>query len=133
MGREIRQVGSIWELAAGQHDLLARRQLVDYGVNDDAIGHRVATRRLYRTPFQGVYAVGRKDLSDLARFMAAVLACGEGAALSHQSAAELWGMIDVSSGRVHVSVRGSSRSRGELIVHRRSAALATTSIKEIPV
>jgi very-short-patch-repair endonuclease len=47
--------------------------------------------------------------------MAAVLACGEGAALSHRSAAELWGMLDPATGAVDVTVPvagGRHRRRG---------------------
>ena len=43
---------------------------------------------------RGVYAVGHLALTRNGRFMAAVLACGEGAALSHLSAAVLWGILE---------------------------------------
>ena len=45
----------------------------------------------------GVYAVGRPDLTQHGKWMAAVLSCGEGAALSHTSAAALFGMRPTSS------------------------------------
>jgi hypothetical protein len=40
----------------------------------------------------GVYAVSYHRVEPIARAMAAVLACGEGALLSHDSAAALWGL-----------------------------------------
>ena len=51
--------------------------------------------RLHR----GVYAVGHRPLTDEGRWMAAVLACGEGAVLSHQAAGELWGLRRRRKGR----------------------------------
>ena len=56
--------------------------------------------------------------------MAAVLACGEGAALSHLSAAELWGMVPLRRGGsderplIHVTVRREGKSRSGIRVHR---------------
>jgi hypothetical protein len=55
--------------------------------------------------WQGVYAVGWPKLTRERRWMAAVRACGEGAALSHLSAAALWGMGWERDGQIHVSVR----------------------------
>ena len=49
--------------------------------------------------------------------MAAVLACGEGAALSHFSAAVLWGILDDPGGPIHVTVEGNRVCRG-VTVHR---------------
>jgi hypothetical protein len=62
--------------------------------------------------------------------MAGVLALGENAAVSHQSAAALWGMLKPHSGAIHVSVRGDGgrRKRRGIWVHRSdslSAAVTT--------
>jgi very-short-patch-repair endonuclease len=52
--------------------------------------------------------------------MAAVLACGEQAALSHESAAALWGIVPPPSGAIEVSLRcASARRRAGVRVHRR--------------
>jgi hypothetical protein len=59
---------------------------------------------------QGVYAVGRPGLTREGRWAAAVLACGEGAALSHHSAAALWG-IGRAGIRIDVSIRRKSDLR----------------------
>jgi hypothetical protein len=69
----------------------------------------------------GVYAVGRPALTREGRWMAAVLACGEGAALSHRSAAALWGISsERPAGRIEISIRRASEVRRPgLKVHRR--------------
>lgn len=54
--------------------------------------------------------------------MAAVLACGKGAALSHRSAAALWGIRPTARARIEVTVGGPRSSRPEIEIH--SAALA---------
>src|SRR4051812_43114205 len=78
-----------WRLAATQHWVITRRQLLALGFTRHAISERVADGRLHRV-HRGVYAVGRPQLSRLGELMAAVLACGDGAVVSHGSAAELW-------------------------------------------
>jgi hypothetical protein len=52
-----------------------------------AIDHRLATGRLHVIS-RGIYAVGRRELTPHGRWMAAVLACGDGAVLSHRSPAQ---------------------------------------------
>lgn len=66
---------------------------------------------------RGVYAVGHLALTRNGRFMAAVLACGEGAALSHFSAAVLWRILEAEGQRIHVTVERKRVCRG-VIVHR---------------
>jgi hypothetical protein len=83
-----------WELAglAGrQFGVVARGQLLGLGFGADAIAHRLAIGRLHRV-FAGVYAVGHPAIGREGGWMAAVLASGDGAVLSHRSAAALWGM-----------------------------------------
>src|ERR1700761_7790620 len=80
-----------WELARRQHGVLARRDLERLGFSAEAIDHRVETGRLHLIS-RGLYAVGRPELTPHGRWMAAVLVCGDEAALSHRSAAELWGI-----------------------------------------
>jgi very-short-patch-repair endonuclease len=81
----------IARLAGRQHGVVARRQLVDLGFGEDAIDRRIARGLLHRLR-RGVYAVGHIALQRNGAFMAAVLAAGPDAVLSHRSAAELWGM-----------------------------------------
>lgn len=102
--------GQAWEAARQQHGVLTRRQLLALGFTSKAIEHRLRTGRLHDVG-RGVYAVGRPQLTRFGRWMAAVLACGDGAALSHRSAAALWGIgIEQGSG-VDVSVRRKSDLR----------------------
>jgi len=102
--------------AARQHGVVARRQLVELGIGNRAIDHRVARGRLH-VLHRGVFAVGHRVLSSEAAWMAAVLAGGDAAVLSHQSAAALWGVRQSRSGRVPVTAPRHRRSRGRIALH----------------
>jgi very-short-patch-repair endonuclease len=93
-----------WALAGQQHGLLARRDLLKLGFGEAAIEHRLTTGRLHRV-MRGVYAVGWPGMSSERRWMAAVLACGPDAVLSHRSAAALWEIGEERERLVDVSVR----------------------------
>jgi very-short-patch-repair endonuclease len=74
-----------------------------------------------------VYAVGRPEVSQLGRWMAAVLACGEGAVLSDESAAVLWRIDTHDPTTPHVSIPlGRRSSHTGIKTHRRSELDATT-------
>lgn len=123
----------IAELAERQHGVVARRQLLKLGLGREAIAVRLRTSRLHPL-HRGVYAVGHLVISREARWMAAVLACGPGAVLSHRSAAALWGIRAPSSRPIEVTTPRKSRSRGGL--HRHFAALPAdemTTERGIPV
>ncbi|HEU4739269.1 MAG TPA: type IV toxin-antitoxin system AbiEi family antitoxin domain-containing protein [Solirubrobacterales bacterium] len=101
-------------IAARQHGVVTRRQLERCGLGSKAITIRVRKGQLNRA-HQGVYAVGHRGLSLHGRFMAAVLACGSGAVLSHTSAAVLWKLLRPIDGPIHVSIpttSGRKRRRG---------------------
>ncbi len=114
---------SVARLGTRQHGVISLSQLRSCGLSDSAVGDRVASGRLHRI-HRGVYAVGHAGLGNEGRWMAAVLACGDGAALSHLSAAELWGMVRETRRSsdelplIHVTVRGDGRSRPGIRVHR---------------
>ena len=76
-------------IAARQHGVISRPQLLAAGLASEAIRYRTAHNRLHRL-HNGVYAVGFIPAAPLPRAMAAVLAGGPGAVLSHRSAAALW-------------------------------------------
>jgi very-short-patch-repair endonuclease len=78
-----------WALAAKQHGVVSRRQLIELGFEAQAIKHRLRKGRLHSV-YRGIYAVGRPELTNRGRWMAAVLLCGPQALLSHGSAAALW-------------------------------------------
>jgi hypothetical protein len=104
-------------LAERQHGVVSRRQLVAAGFSRQAIEHRLENGRLHIVR-RGIYAVGRPQLTPKGRWMAAILACGDEAMLSHRSAAALWGIAREGS-EVEVTVRrGDPRPRG-LRVHNR--------------
>jgi very-short-patch-repair endonuclease len=94
-------------LAQAQHGVLTRADLLGLGFTERGIKHRVASGRLHPIA-AGVYAVGRPDLSRHGRWMAAVLACGSDAVLSHRSAADLWGIGYEEPGRIDVTIRRRS-------------------------
>jgi len=77
-------------IASKQWGNITRLQLREVGLDDAAIRRRVKAGRLFRV-HRGVYAVGRPPVTPHERAAAAVLACGERAALSHGSAMTLWG------------------------------------------
>lgn len=117
-GRDYKRSRQAWELAGRQHGIVARRQLLALGFNAREIEHRVARGRLHLV-MRGVYAVGWPRLTRKRRWMTGVLACGEGAVLSHCSAAALWeigterrDVIDVSVTRRAELKRRGLRVRG---------------------
>jgi very-short-patch-repair endonuclease len=78
-------------LADLQHGIVTRRSLLAAGIGRRAINHRIASGRLHPV-HRGVYVVGHWNLSADGRRMAAVLAAGPGAVLSHRAAGSLWGL-----------------------------------------
>jgi very-short-patch-repair endonuclease len=84
--------GRIAELARRQHGVVARAQLRGIGMGEGAIEGRVRRDQLHLL-YRGVYKVGYRRISRAGWWMAAVLASGSGACLSHRSAARLWRLI----------------------------------------
>jgi predicted transcriptional regulator of viral defense system len=82
---------AIRELAERQHGVVARRQLLELGAGE-RLNQVRAEAGLLIPLFQGVFAVGHRRIGQRGHWMAAVLASGPGAVLSHGSAMELWGM-----------------------------------------
>jgi very-short-patch-repair endonuclease len=121
-----------WALTRTQHDVVARRQLIELGFNAQAIKHRVAKGRLHPI-FRGVYAVGRPHVTQYGWWMGAVLCCGPGAVLSHESAAALWGFRPITAGPIDVTAPSDRRPTG-ITAHRRILAAAErTTRHNIPV
>ncbi len=122
-------------LAARQHGVITRGQLIDLGMSAAAIGRRLKSGR-FRPLHGGVYLVGPLE-ADCAADMAAVLAGGPAAVLSHTSALRLWGLVRVDRPHpVHVTVPGNGRSRRPGIAFHRVRDLADderTAIKGVPV
>jgi very-short-patch-repair endonuclease len=100
------------QLAARQHGVVARRQITALGIGRGQVARLVSKAHLHRL-YRCVYAVGHTRISLRGRWMAAVLACGSDAVLSHAAAAALWELrgaptiIDVTapSKRAHNRIR----------------------------
>src|SRR3954451_18328618 len=99
---------AIWALARRQHWVVTRAQLLERGLGSRAIRHRLRTGRLHPLR-RGVYAVGRADVDSHGRWMAAVLACGPLALLSHESAAALLRISQEKPGPIDSWSRTTSR------------------------
>ena len=98
--------------------MIARSQLLELGLESRSIEHRLAKGRLHPL-WRGVYAVGRPEVSQHGRWMAATLACGPAALLSHCSAAALWGIAPkLRKGPIEVTAEVHRRRPG-VRVHRR--------------
>lgn len=106
-------------IAARQHGVACRRQLLALGLSSATIARWVHAGHLH-TVHRGVYAVGHPNLPREGRWMAAALACGEGAALSHGATARLVALDRSRAlGAIHLSLPpGSHRNPPGLIVHR---------------
>src|SRR4051794_12847484 len=132
--------GAIATLATRQSGVVGREQLRQLGLGDDAIDARIEARRLH-VVHRGVYAVRHRRLSREGRYLAAVLACGDGAVLSHRAAAVLWelrapkeGKIDVIAmthriGDTGIRVHRHGIDRGEITT--RQGIPVTTPIRTI--
>jgi hypothetical protein len=122
------------ELASRQYAIVNVSQLSELGFDEAAIRRRVASGRLHRL-YRGVYAVGHTVLNRNGRYLAAVMACGDGAALSHRSAAALWGIRPSAAARFDVTVSHTSgvRSTAAIVVHRSRRPAHTTRHEGIPV
>jgi very-short-patch-repair endonuclease len=103
-------------VARGQHGVISVAQLAELGLSPGWIQHRLARgwlRRLHR----GVYLVGPIE-AERSRAMAATLATGPGALISHYPAAVLWCLRPPQEGPMHVTVANDKRDREGIHIHR---------------
>ncbi len=106
-------------IASRQHGVITSAQLKRAGLSRETARRWTKRGRLHRL-HRGVYAVGHAAPSEARGFMAAVLACGAGAALSHVSAAVLWKFLKPQGGAIHVtspSLSGKKKQKG-IVLHR---------------
>ena len=122
------------KLAAGQFGVVAREQLLALGVSATTITRWVSEGRLVRL-YRGVYAVGHANLTASGRRMAAVLACGPGAVLSHLTAAAHLGLLHYSGASIHISLPSHRkvRAQGRIRVHHTRLHPGDRAIEGIPV
>lgn len=122
-------------LAALQHGRVSSEQLRAAGIDRQRAMRWVADGRLHRV-HHGVYAVGHRSPSVQGDYMAAVLACGLGAVLSHRAAAHLLRLLpgDPPPPEVTVPTLGE-RARPAIIVHRVAELpeLDTSELERIPI
>jgi hypothetical protein len=126
-------------LATRHHGVVSYQQLLDAGLGRGAIAHRVRAGLLHRL-HRGVFGVGYRPVTREARWMAAVLAYGARAALSHTSALALWDLRPSADSKIDVTVmtrnglaardgirlrRCATTSGGQVTVHR---AIRVTTI-----
>jgi very-short-patch-repair endonuclease len=113
--RDREATATIRLLAERQHGVVARSQLLRNGLSRQLVEARVDAGILVPI-YDGVFAVGHRKLAPYATWLAAVLASGPGAVLSHGSAAELW-CIGEGRGRVEVTRRSGGSTRTAIRVH----------------
>lgn len=106
-------------LASGQYGVVGRWQLVRLGMTAHMIKGRIRRGTLH-VIHRGVYAVGHRALTVESRWMAAVLAYGPTAVLSHRSAGQLWGLYPRREISPEVTAHGSKLGKGGIVVHRSS-------------
>jgi very-short-patch-repair endonuclease len=113
----------IGQIAARQRALITRSQLTSLGLSRAAIDHAIVRGRLHRRHHAVYSLVPFRALPPLATELAAILACGEGALLSHHSAAAVWGIRPSFDGLIHVTAigRDAGRDRGGIRAHRVSS------------
>jgi very-short-patch-repair endonuclease len=126
-GRSARE-SAIAQLAARQRGVVTRGQLLDAGLTAHAIDHRLRSARLHAL-HRGVYLVGHAAAVPGARELAAALACGPDAMVSHRSAAWLWRLLSEHMGDPEVTVPRDCRRTG-IRVHL-VAALARRDVRKL--
>ncbi|GAB2917091.1 hypothetical protein GCM10027280_00120 [Micromonospora polyrhachis] len=107
------------ELAGQQQGVLSRAQCQQIGITDEMVYRRIASNR-WQQLFVGVYATFSGPIPRAARLWATLLYAGDGAVLSHESAAELVGLLDQPVSPVHVTIPAHRRVRPAtgVVVHR---------------
>lgn len=112
-------VEGIWSVAGRQDNVVSRAQLLELGVGRRVIARQLESGR-WRCLHRGIYLIGPAQPPLPARARAAALACGEGAVVSHRTAAELWGLLPPEAGsETHVTVCGRNPgNRTDIRTHR---------------
>jgi hypothetical protein len=118
------------DLAVRQHGVVSVAQLLRLGCGRAAIKWRVQAGRLHRI-HRGVYAVGHPRIGYFGRCMAAVLASGDDAALSHRAAGQLWGLRTGSW--IEVTVPRGRHGPRSVGLHETRRIPPVTEIDNIPL
>lgn len=121
-------------ICAMQQGLITLEQLEARGLTRQAVSERVNSGRLHRI-HRTVYSLTPRVMTQRGRFMAAVLACGPEAVLSHRSAAYLWGLVDSWEEPIDVTAPNRrGRTPGGIAAHRDGSLhpIDKTSVHGIP-
>jgi very-short-patch-repair endonuclease len=120
----------IARIAARQHGVVSLAQLEAARIRRQGIYRRIQAGRLHHL-HRGVYAVGHTNLTFAARCMAAVLAVGDRAVVSHRSAAAVWGLLPQHTGSIDVTVPGDGgrRKRHGITIHRCHSLIAAVTTR----
>jgi hypothetical protein len=121
MGEIDRLEVKIAQIASRRHGNITRPQLLELGLAPTSITRWCRIGRLFRV-YPGVYAVGRPPTTPLERAAAAVLACGDRAALGFGSALTLYGFWKRWDQPLEVTVAGDRRPKG-IRTHRMTGLL----------
>jgi hypothetical protein len=122
----------IAELAAAQHGVVARWQLIERGASADAI-HRRARAGLLHRMYSGVYAVGNPNPHRQAWLLAAVVCFGPSAVLSHRPAGAEWGLRSWQ-GKPAITVASKRRSHPSIELHRSALPADERTVRDgIPI
>jgi very-short-patch-repair endonuclease len=127
-GRTVEQ--EVARIAGRAHGVVTREQLVSAGITADEIKQRVQSGSLIRV-HRGVYRVGHTAPSLEARYLAAVLACGKGAAISGRAAGHLLGLLKGAAPPPEVTAPTERRVAG--VKTRRSKKIEAARHNGIPV
>jgi predicted transcriptional regulator of viral defense system len=125
---------ALGRMAVAQNGVVSLEQLEEIGLTEDAVLKRVARGRLHRIN-KTVYSLTPRVMTERGKFMAAVLACGPDAVLSHRSAAYLWGLVDSWEGPIDVTAPNRrGRSPDGVAAHRHGSLqpIDTTTRYGIP-
>ncbi len=128
------------DLATKQEGIVGRRQLLRLGFTSSSIQRLIEAKRLHGI-HAGVYAVGHLTVSVRARWIAALIAGGPGAVLSHGTAAAVWDLRESVGSQIHVTAGRGHGPRAGIKFHRarslhhedlaRSAGLPVTSVARV--
>lgn len=122
-------------VAAGQHGLVSRSQLLSLGADSDMAFRRIQKGH-WRQRGRGVYVVGAAPATFEQNVLAAVMSAGPGAMASHRTAAQLWNLVARRSARIEVSIPSTRRHRADGVEVHRSSDLdlaGRVHIEGIPV
>jgi very-short-patch-repair endonuclease len=119
-------------IARKQHGVVKRKQLLAAGVSKEELRRRIEKGTLL-VVHRGVYRVGHKAPSVQARYLAAVLACGDGAVLSGKAAGYLWGLVKGTAPPPEVTTPKDRKVNGVRTRRARRAGTEATTRHGIPI